>query len=235
MTPILKDLVSPLQVVLNFDGAVTGVAAVLVQPQGLVLGGAPLTAASSFSGNAVTLTLTGGAEGERYTLTPRVHLGATDAEQELAVAVLAKAWAMPDGSAAWLDIHEFVNRFGFDETLSATDNGDGLIDRAFLVAKLQDAQAEAEANIAARYALPLATVPGIIKTAISDLARARLYRRGVPDEVAENAKMQRRLLERIASGALPLPLYSGEAAESATGDAPILFHTSSAASGLEGY
>ncbi|MFN3432554.1 MAG: phage protein Gp36 family protein, partial [Candidatus Sericytochromatia bacterium] len=50
----------------------------------------------------------------------------------------------------------------------------GQVDGLF---RLVDAQAIAEAHIASRYALPLATVPRILEMAVGDLARARLYPR----------------------------------------------------------
>jgi len=47
----------------------------------------------------------------------------------------------------------------------------------------------------------------------------------MPDGVADSAKVQRRILERIASGSMPLPLPSGTVAEGAESDAPIEYHS----------
>jgi phage gp36-like protein len=223
----LKDTASALVLTVPFEQPVVAVVSVEVEAHGYVPGAAQLVDAASIQSGALLLTLNGGADGELYTITARAEFdGGVEAERQLQVMVVTKDWAMPAigtaaGVAGWLDLHEFIDRFGLDETISATaTEAGGALDRAFLIAKLQDAQAEAEANVAARYALPLVDVPAILKTAVGDLARARLYRRGVPDEVAENAKIQRRLLERISSGSLPLPLPQGSQAAEADESVP---------------
>jgi phage gp36-like protein len=230
LSVLIKHVTSPFVVPLTFAAAVASVS-VAATSQALVPGGAPLSFATTISGSVVTLTANGGTDGERYTVTVRAVRAGGEDERELTLFVLNKDWTMPDGSAGWLDLQEFVARFGLEETIAATDDsGDGTIDRAFLIAKLIDAQAEVEANVAAaQYVLPLAVVPAILKTAIADLARSRLYRRGVPDEVAENAKVQRRLLERIARGDLPLPLPAGVTAARSESSVPVTGWTGRAA------
>lgn len=143
---------------------------------------------------------------------------------DLDVQVIDPDWTMPDGGVAYLTIAEFVDRVGLDEAVAMTDRaGAGRIDRGYLVAALRDAQALVDLNLAARYAVPIAIVPDAIKTAIADLARARLYPRGAPDGVSDAAKAATALLARIAGGALPLPLPAGQTAASADSVAPVLF------------
>jgi phage gp36-like protein len=239
MKILLKDPATAMQAPLAFIGQVVAVASVDVARFGYVPGGADLQVQHVIALGIVSLTFAGGADGELFTLTVRATMtNGDEAEQQLQVMVLGRDWTMPNGDGGWLNTHEFIDRFGLDETISATaSDAGGALDRAFLVAKLQDAQAEAEANIATKYALPLADVPAILKTVVADLARARLYRRGLPEEVAENAKIQRRILERISTGSLNLPVPAGSTAESAESDVPVSGWSGGSAypDGLQGY
>ncbi len=193
--------------------------------RGLVTGSAALTVAGNLFANALTIEISGGTDGERYLVTAI----ADDAEgqrreEEFEVAVLDLTWTMPDGGAPMLSIAEFVARFGIEEVVRMTDErGDGRIGRERLIGALTDAQADAEAHIVERYALPLAEVPVLIKSAIADIARGRLYPGTAPDGVASLAKAALRKLENIKDGRLSLP---GAASASATAsEAPILFHS----------
>jgi phage gp36-like protein len=236
---LLKDPASQITATLAFAAPVLSVVSADVERRGYVAGGAELVPVCTVQAGNVVVTANGGADGELFMLTVRAGMaGGEEAEQQLQIMVVSRDWAMPGGDAGWLTTHEFIERFGLDETISATaSDAGGALDRAFLVAKLQDAQAEAEANIASKYALPLVDVPAILKTAVADLARARLYRRGVPEEVAENAKIQRRILERISTGSLNLPMPSGSPAESAESDVPVSGWSGGSAypDGLAGY
>jgi phage gp36-like protein len=220
----LKPLSVALGAELAFAGAVTAVEVVDVTPEQRVPGAAPLGVTPALVNGLVRLTISGGSDGERYHISVRATLadGAT-ATRDLDVAVIDPDWSMPGGGPSYLSLFEFVSRFGLDETVNATQSSaDGLIDRSFLIGALSDAQAEVEANLAGRYALPLSVVPALVKTAIADLAAVRMYRRGAPDFVVDQAKVQRRLLERIASGALPLGIPAGVALDPAPSEAPII-------------
>ena len=237
---MLKDPAIEAEAVLAFPADVLSVASADVVRHGYVAGGAELVAQYAVQSGKVIVTVNSGADGELFLLSVRAGLvGGEEVEQSLSVFVLGRDWQMPStGHAGWLTTHEFIDRFGLDETISATaSDAGGALDRAFLVAKLQDAQAEAEANIATKYALPLADVPAILKTVVADLARARLYRRGLPEEVAENAKIQRRILERISTGSLNLPVPAGSTAESAESDVPVSGWSGGSVypDGLQGY
>jgi Protein of unknown function (DUF1320) len=163
---LLKDPSAPIVHLMSFGAAAASVVSVEIAPQGYVPGGAALVAATIVVSGLVQLTFTGGADGELYNVTGRAGLvGGDEGERDISVMSVTRDWQMPGGTVTgWISLHEFIERFGLDETISATavDAG-GVLDRAFLVAKLQDAQAEAEANVAARYALPLAQVPAILK------------------------------------------------------------------------
>lgn len=224
---LIKDPAVGLTELLGFSIAATAIAGTVVLPQGLVPGAAELTATPTLVSGSVSLALAGGTDGERYDVNVQVDTaGGSVIERTLTIAVIDPAWTMPDGAAAYLSIIEFVDRFGLDETIGATDaSGAGVMDRKFLTGALSDAQAEVEAELAARYALPIVVIPAILKAMVADLAAVRMYRRGAPDHVIEQAKVQRRKLERISSGALPLPLPAGVTAASAASDAPIDWHS----------
>lgn len=185
----------------------------------------------------VDVTLSGGREGERYAVTFSMQDEGSQVSETVDVLVITTDWEMPDGQPGWLTIGDFAVKFGTDETITATDNGSGTIDRAYLVGALQDAQAEVEVNMAsAGYAFGSA-VPVIVKTIIADLARARLYPRGLPDGVADQAKVQRRFLERLTSGQVRLPM-AGMPGEQIEPDSPgVLGYAGSSAypDGLRGY
>lgn len=200
----------------------TGLLSIAAEPRGLVAGADPLGVVGGFGGGLVTATVSGGTDGERYLITARASaMGGEELEAELEIAVIDGAWTMPDGGAPWLSIAEFVQRFGLDEVIAMTDRaGVGRIDREYLIQALADGQAIAEANVASRYALPLPSVPAILKLYVADLARARLYPRGAPEGVGDAAKAATRSLERIQSGAQTLPL--AEPASAAPSDAPVL-------------
>lgn len=188
-------------------GAILEILTVTAESRGLVAGSAPIEASGSLTAGMLFVDLAGGTDGERYLVTAQVRDAAGELrEAELELAVIESAWIMPGGGAGWLSVAEFVARFGLEETVRMTDgDGSGRIDRALLVNALTDAQAIAEANIAARYALPLTDPPPLVKTAIADMARARLYPRGMPEGVADAAKVAERRLEQIGSGKLKLP------------------------------
>jgi phage gp36-like protein len=223
----IKDPAAAWAKTLSLESAATAIVETVVQPQGLVPGAGEVAAVASIVSGAVSLSLTGGTDGERYDIVVRADTATAGLiERLITVAVIDPAWTMPDGATAYLSIIEFVDRFGLDEAIAATDaSGAGVMDRKFLVGALSDAQAEVEAELAARYALPIAVVPAILKAMVADLAAVRMYRRGAPDHVIEQAKVQRRKLERISSGALPLPLPAGVTAASAASDAPIDWHS----------
>lgn len=208
-----------------FDSPVTDIVSVTVSARGLVAGASQLVADGAAPGpGGASIAVSGGADGERYLVTVVATLAdGSEREGEIEVAVVDGAWTMPDGGAPWLSIDAFVRKFGLPEVVAMTDaTGAGRIDRDLLVEALVDAQAQAEAEVAGRYALPLATVPRIVQSAIADIARAKLYPRGAPEGVADAAKAATRTLERIGAGTLQLGLPAVEAAAPAATETPVL-------------
>ncbi|MGW8138977.1 phage protein Gp36 family protein [Sphingomonas zeae] len=206
------------------SGSITAIRDVTVIARGLVPGATALAASAMLANGIVTLALSGGSDGERYAVTVR----ADDAhgqtlESEVEVVMIESTWATPDGGAGWLSIAALVKRFTLDEVVRMTDpDGSGRIDRDLLIGALIDAQSIVEAHIASRYALPLATVPRILEMAVGDLARARLYPRGVPEGIADQAKAAMALLVRIQKGDATLGLPAAVTPAETDSDAPVV-------------
>ncbi len=201
------------------------IGAVDVTPRGLVTwhSGTALGAHGDWSGDQPALWLSAGADGEQYLIRATgIDADGAQAQAEVEVSVIEPGWAMPDGGAPYLSILELAQRVGFAELVRMTDaDGSGRIDRDYLIAALIDAQAEIDANLAARFVLPLDPVPPIVKRWMADLARGRLYPAGAPEGVEQAARAATRMLERAAEGKLPLPAGDALAAEG-PGDAPVL-------------
>lgn len=221
---VIKQPAEELRQRVHFVGlvAVASVVSVDVVSRGTVSGDL-LEADAELAAGLVDVVLSGGADGDHYLVTVRAEGGGGQiVEAELEVVILDASWVMPDGGAAYLTIGEFVARFGLGETVRMTDGvGDGRIDRDYLVSALVDAQAIVEAHIADRYALPLSTVPQLVKTWIGDIARARLYPGGAPEGVEKAGAQSLRMLEHIRDGKMTLP--GGSSLEAApSSDNPIL-------------
>ena len=227
MKVLIKQPAEILHEPMTFGGVTTisALQSVTAVARGLVAGAAALVVVPVLFAGGLTLTVSGGSDGERYLVTTVVDdADGERRESEIDVAVIDASWAMPDGGAPMLSIAEFVQRFGLDEVVRMTDHQvAGRVGTEILVSALTDAQAIAEAHIAARYALPLDSVPVLIKGLIADIARARLYAGAAPEGVAGAAKAATRTLESIQAGKLAV---AGAAAPSAAAsEAPVLFHS----------
>jgi len=190
--------------------------------RGLVPGSTPLTVLGHVRAGIVTVSAAGGTDGERYLVTVEATTATAQLlEAELEVVVIDGAWQLPDGGAPYLSIAAFVEAVGLDEVLAMTDvDGSGRVNRGLIVGALTAAQAIADAHLAARYPVPLATVPAIVELAIADIARARLYPKGAPDGVATANREALDTLKRISTGALPLGVATPPPA--APSETPIL-------------
>jgi phage gp36-like protein len=235
---ILKQPSEVLHRPITFSGVstVTELHSVEVAARGLVAGAAELGVVPQLFVGAVTLAISGGTDGERYLITAIADdADGQRVETELEIAVIDMAWAMPDGGAPYLSIADFIERFTLEEVMTMTDTGKGFIDRGLLVGALINAQAVADAHIAARYTVPLLDVPLIIKKIVGDLARAELYPRGAPDGVDAQAKASMKMLERIQSGALPVPAATAPTAAPSQDDILVAPGRRAYPDGLKGY
>ncbi len=190
---------------IDLGGRALGVGATVVTPRGLAAETAPVVADPVLDKGNVALSLSGGTDGEVYAVEVVAMLdGGEERELPIELAVIDGAWTMPDGGAPMLSVAEFVSRVGRDQVLLLADLGDGRIDKGLVIGALVDAQAQVEANIAGRYALPFEQVPTMVQSIVKDLALAGLYVDELPENVAEKRKIALRNLEAMRKGDLKL-------------------------------
>jgi len=83
------------------------------------------------------------------------------------------------------------------------DNGDGIADVAVINAVLAQADAEINARISTRYAVPMHPVPALAKSLAASLAVGLLYARksgDLPLSVKESMQSAKKLLDRMGEG-----------------------------------
>lgn len=108
----------------------------------------------------------------------------------------------------YASIADLEAAFGVAELTQLTGDQPHL---ATLQRALDDAAAEVSAHLAARYSLPLATVPPLLRNLCADIARYRLWRHAASEEVRTRYEDARRLLEHLASGRVSLGLPAATA------------------------
>lgn len=122
---------------------------------------------------------------------------------------------------------ELRTRFGSQELdlVSGRDPGGAAV---AIARALADADAEIDAYLEARYALPLTSVPPVLARIACDIARYRLWAERAPDEVRQRYEDARRFLEALARGDVRLGLPEAQQpappaamAAAHTGDAPV--------------
>lgn len=102
---------------------------------------------------------------------------------------------------------DYLERHGAEELMQLTDrDGDGVEDAGVLDAAIADAEHEIDAYVGARYALPLTTVPLLLRRIARDLVRYALFDQRAPEEVRMRHQRAVKLLESIRSGAASLGL-----------------------------
>ena len=144
-------------------------------------------------------------------VTPELVLSAWLAYAEPAGDVFSgQAFVMPaDGvTGRYASQADMVARFGFTEMVQLTDktNSATAIDIVVMGNALEDADAEIDARLQARYSLPLQSVPRLLVNIACDIARYRLYDDRATDQVTRRYEDALKSLDRISSGALQLGL-----------------------------
>lgn len=102
---------------------------------------------------------------------------------------------------------DLETRFGAAEILQLADrDGDDLADSGVVAGALAEADAEIDAHLAGRYALPLASIPAILTRLACDIARYRLMADNPLEEARTRYEDARRMLESLAAGRVSLGL-----------------------------
>lgn len=120
---------------------------------------------------------------------------------------------------------DLEERFSASELSDVADRDrDGIVDAAVVDAALADASELIDGFLAGRYALPLASVPGLVKGWCCDIARKRLHKDSPPEEVAKNYEDAMRQLRDVAVGRLTLQIAGIAPAGAAASDNQVLIH-----------
>lgn len=110
---------------------------------------------------------------------------------------------------------DLIERYGEPELLAVADRGgSGAIDAWTVERALLDADAEIDAYLAARYPLPLASVPPVLARIACDIARYRLWADRASEEVRRRYDDARRFLEFLAKGDVQLGADAPEGSSS---------------------
>lgn len=113
---------------------------------------------------------------------------------------------------------DLVERFGEAELAQVADMiGAGEADATVIARALADADAEIDAALIGRYALPLATVPVLLTRIACDLARESLYADHPTEEITNRARRVRELLKGIAQGMMRLDVAAAPQEQSGLG------------------
>jgi phage gp36-like protein len=109
---------------------------------------------------------------------------------------------------AYASQQDLVTRYGERELVELTDRAvppAGVIDAAVVTRALDDASAEIDSYLAARYGSVLGTASPVLRDACEILARERLFDDRVTDAVKRDADRVRRWLHDVAAGIALIP------------------------------
>lgn len=102
---------------------------------------------------------------------------------------------------------EMVERYGEERLTQLTDQLNlGTIDDVRLQRALQDADDEINTYLAARYSLPLASTPNVLRRIAADIALYHLYDDRANDQVAKRYTDATKFLRELANGTVSLGL-----------------------------
>jgi len=108
---------------------------------------------------------------------------------------------------AYASQSDLVERFGERMLVDLTDRADqpaGVIDAAVVARALDDADAMINGYLAARYSLPLATTPPLVRDLALAIAIYKLHRDTVSDKVRQDYSDALKALSLIATGGIRL-------------------------------
>jgi phage gp36-like protein len=99
---------------------------------------------------------------------------------------------------------DIVTLYGQNALVVADHNRDGVADSAAVTRALTSASDEIDTYLAARYTLPLASTPEVLRYIGQDLAHFYLYQSEPPTWVQTRFDAARKTLRDIQTGVLPL-------------------------------
>lgn len=108
---------------------------------------------------------------------------------------------------------ELETRFGTEELARLTDRAAGVsIDATVVARAIDDAEAEIDSYVGARYLVPMTPVPDVINRICCDIARYYLHDDRTTEAVRKRYEDCVKLLRAIATGDAQLSLTNGGAA-----------------------
>lgn len=112
----------------------------------------------------------------------------------------------------------YIERNGEAETKRLTDETrSDMVDSAKLEEALVDASAEVDSYISKRYVTPLATVPRLVQSWVSAIAREMLHKSKAPQAVVDEAARARAHLKDVSRGLASIAGLDGIVIDSTTG------------------
>lgn len=118
---------------------------------------------------------------------------------------------------AYITQAEMVNRFGVEIGQIVDRNNDGQADAGVFDAAAADADAVINGYCAARYTLPFASTPALIKELAADITRYELWDDKASEEVRKRYEDAISRLKDIAKGLIVLPDADGAVIASGVG------------------
>ena len=115
---------------------------------------------------------------------------------------------------------QLIDRYGERMLVQLTDRGVpaiGAIDDAVVARALADTDAMIDGYLAARYALPLASVPAALTDAAAEVAIYKLHRKSPDTKIQQDYDNALKRLADISKGVFVLQVAGVEPATSATG------------------
>ena len=106
-------------------------------------------------------------------------------------------------------VQQMTDRFGADMLVALTDRvavATGLIDAAIVTKALTDASEVIDGFLAAKYVLPLTSVPGLVADLAQSIAIYKLHLSDPDPKVTRDYQDAMRALRDIASGQLRIPV-----------------------------
>ena len=101
---------------------------------------------------------------------------------------------------------------------------DGVPDAEVIASALADADNLINGYIAARYSLPLPSVPDLVRTWAVSIARHMLHRNGSPERVKDDYGDALAALKDVSRGTASLPFAAGDAKPSANSGSVMASH-----------
>lgn len=119
----------------------------------------------------------------------------------------------------YASLDDLTERAGADELRQIADRDrDGVPDPDVVAAALAAADNLVNGHVGSRYTLPLPSVPDLVRTWATSIARYVLHRNGAPEHVQQDYKDAVAALKDVGRGLIVLPVETGETApEAATG------------------